>query len=74
MLKLGLKCQDFLGVQGQNYWSDWKWQLYVVTYYKVTQFYREPFCLSCIRENLKKKTESYYDTNDLYQYIKRDFY
>ena len=30
------KCQDFSGVQRQNYWSDKNEQLYLVTYYKVT--------------------------------------
>ena len=36
----------FLGVQRQNYCSDFKFSLYVVTYHKVTQLSRESFRLS----------------------------
>ena len=48
----------FLGVQRQNYWSDQKWQLYAVTYYKVTQFSRKPFWVVQYKGELEK-TESY---------------
>ena len=54
-------------MQRQNYWSDQKWQLYIVTYYKVTQQSpREPFCLSCVISEKTCENRVLYDTNDLY--------
>ena len=41
-------CQDFSGVQRQNYWSDKYEQSYAVTYYKITPLSRGPFCLCFI--------------------------
>ena len=57
-VKMGWKCQDFFVVQGKNYWSDWKWQLYLVAFYKVTQFCREPFWVA-LNKRKPEKTESY---------------
>ena len=47
MLKRGENVR-ILGVYGQNIDLIESDNCYVVTYYKVTQFCREPFCLSCI--------------------------
>ena len=49
-----------------TYWSNKTWQLYVVTYYKVTQLCREYFCLSCIILEKTWENDALYDINDIY--------